>query len=205
MQVIENRLYWYPGMGMSSNTYIIQDEKKLIVDVGMDYASHDLMEGLRKDGIDPMGIDIATNTHLHPDHCDANHIFLDHSGAKLMAYEGVKKYYSKRENIDGTFGEEFQINGAMLKIIHTPGHAPESICIYWEEEKALICGDLIFAFGVGRTDLIGGNGAQLKQSIEKVSELDIEYLLPGHGEIIVGEENVEHNFKYIRDAYFKWL
>jgi glyoxylase-like metal-dependent hydrolase (beta-lactamase superfamily II) len=205
MRLIEDLLYWYPGMGMSSNTYLIRDGGRLIVDVGMEYAAHELMEGLREDGIDPMSIDIITNTHLHPDHCDANHIFLEHSRAKLMAYRGAEKYFSKQWDAVATFGKKLRLDNTLLKIIPTPGHAPESMCIYCEEMKALICGDLIFAHGVGRTDLRGGDSAQLRRSIEQVSELDIEYLLPGHGEIIIGEEDVEHNFRYIRDAYFRWL
>ncbi|MCL0056482.1 MBL fold metallo-hydrolase, partial [Dehalococcoidia bacterium] len=94
-----------------------------------------------------------------------------------------------------------------LQIIHTPGHSPGSICIYSPENKVLITGDVVFNGSVGRTDLPGGDSRTLKQSIEKLSELDVEYLLPGHstnyGDIIRGKNNVVQNFASIRMNYFR--
>jgi glyoxylase-like metal-dependent hydrolase (beta-lactamase superfamily II) len=100
-------------------------------------------------------------------------------------------------------------NKLALKILHTPGHSPGSISIYWQDNKVLISGDVIFYGSVGRTDIPGGDGKLLKQSIEKLSQLDIEYLLPGHstefGDIITGKDKVEQNFAFIRLNYFPLL
>jgi len=66
----------------------------------------------------------------------------------------------------------------------------------------LITGDVVFYGSVGRTDFPGGSITVLKQSIEKLSKLEVEYLLPGHsteyGSIIEGKERVELNFKAVR-------
>jgi len=66
----------------------------------------------------------------------------------------------------------------------------------------LITGDLIFYGGVGRTDFPGGSITTLKQSIERLSALDVEFLLPGHstelGSIVEGREKVERNLSAIR-------
>lgn len=68
-----------------------------------------------------------------------------------------------------------------FKIIHTPGHSPSSICYYEEQHKILIPGDLVFIGGsFGRYDFPGGSLSQLKESIKRVNELDVTYLLPGH-------------------------
>jgi glyoxylase-like metal-dependent hydrolase (beta-lactamase superfamily II) len=95
--------------------------------------------------------------------------------------------------------DEKQVN---LTVFHTPGHSPGSICIYWPDKKALITGDLVFNGSVGRTDFPGGSITTLKQSIERVSQLDVEYLLPGHstemGSIIEGKRRVEQNFRAIK-------
>jgi glyoxylase-like metal-dependent hydrolase (beta-lactamase superfamily II) len=89
-----------------------------------------------------------------------------------------------------------------LQIWHTPGHSPGSISIYWPKNKVLITGDVVFYGAVGRTDFPGGSIWVLKQSIEKLSKLEVEYLLPGHsteyGSIIEGRERVERNFKAVR-------
>lgn len=55
------------------------------------------------------------------------------------------------------------------KVIHTPGHTPGSICLYNREEGLLISGDTIFDWGgYGRTDMAGGNEAQIMTSIQKL-------------------------------------
>ena len=86
-------------------------------------------------------------------------------------------------------------------ILHTPGHSPGSISIYWPEKKALFPGDVIFYQGMGRTDFPQGSVMILKQSIERLSQLEIEYLLPGHGEIIKGKESVKNNFALVKKNF----
>ena len=61
-------------------------------------------------------------------------------------------------------------------------------------QKALFTGDLVFKKGLGRTDLPGGDGTLIKESIKRMSLLDIELLLSGHGEIISGANEVKSNF-----------
>jgi hydroxyacylglutathione hydrolase len=92
-----------------------------------------------------------------------------------------------------------------LQIYHTPGHSPGSICLYWPEKKTLISGDVVFSGGEGRTDLPGGDADQLKHSIQRLAELDVEIFLPGHGEILVGRKKVTKNFDFIREHYFPFL
>ncbi|MBW2120351.1 MAG: MBL fold metallo-hydrolase [Deltaproteobacteria bacterium] len=98
-----------------------------------------------------------------------------------------------------------QVGGCLYQVIHTPGHSPGGICIYWPERRVLVTGDLVFYRGVGRTDFPGGDGKQLMESIEKVRRLDVEILLPGHGEIIVGEDRVQENFRAIEESYYPLL
>ena len=69
-------------------------------------------------------------------------------------------------------------------------------------EVGLITGDAVFASSVGRVDLPGGNLRHLKESIEHLSELDVEYLLPGHMDLLKGKDKVQRNFKYIRQIFF---
>jgi glyoxylase-like metal-dependent hydrolase (beta-lactamase superfamily II) len=69
----------------------------------------------------------------------------------------------------------------------------------------LFTGDLVFKEGLGRTDLPGGDGLKLKESIQRLSDLEVEWLLPGHGEIISGAENVQKNFAQIEQFYFAYV
>ena len=70
-----------------------------------------------------------------------------------------------------------------LSILHTPGHTPGSICLYWQDEKVLISGDTLFRMGYGRTDLPGGDMGQMIDSLRRLFTLpDDTRVYPGHGD-----------------------
>ena len=71
------------------------------------------------------------------------------------------------------------------KVISTPGHTPGSICIYNQKENELISGDTIFAYGgYGRTDMAGGDEAQIMHSLAMLRETipSGTHVYPGHDE-----------------------
>jgi len=83
------------------------------------------------------------------------------------------------------------ILGAHFDVFEVPGHCPGSICLYNESAKILFGGDVLFAGGVGRWDLPGGNGKLLIDGIrKKLLTLSPETcVLPGHGpETTIGRE-----------------
>jgi len=65
------------------------------------------------------------------------------------------------------------------RVIHTPGHTQGSVCLY--DGETLISGDTLFADGYGRTDLLGGDEAQMDYSLKRLADLEYSLLLPGHG------------------------
>ena len=77
------------------------------------------------------------------------------------------------------------LGGQNWKVISTPGHTPGSICLYNKEEKILISGDTLFAYGgYGRTDMAGGDEAQIIHSLAMFRE-NIPagtHVYPGHDE-----------------------
>jgi glyoxylase-like metal-dependent hydrolase (beta-lactamase superfamily II) len=220
MKLTDN-LYFYPENGMMDcNTYVIKDDLSVIVDPGSLQFLSQLVGDLLKDGIDPSDIDVITNTHLHPDHCWANESFKKISGANIIIHPLHKEFYdwivneaSKFLGFQGlgfesdSYLDDNQLNTGHMdfELIHTPGHSPESICFYNRNEKVLIPGDVIFAQNTGRVDLPGGNAEELKNSIEGLSQLEIEHLLPGHMDFVSGIEKVKGNFEFIMKHVFAWL
>ena len=220
MKLTKN-LYFYPEKGMlDCNTYVIKDDLSIIIDPGLTQFLPALIQDLQNDGIDPKDIDIITNTHLHGDHCWANEAFKEISGAKILSHPLQKKFYDisviKAANFFGLQPVEFKEDGYLddnrlntgnmeFELIHSPGHSPDSISFYCKQEKVLICGDVIFAQNTGRVDLPGGSADELKQSIEELSQLEIEYLLPGHMDIVTSTENVNSNFEFVKKHVFSWL
>jgi glyoxylase-like metal-dependent hydrolase (beta-lactamase superfamily II) len=220
MRLIKN-LYFFPEKGMmDSNTYVIKDETSIIIDIGLTQFLPELLQDLLRDGIDPKEIDIIANTHLHGDHCWANEAFKKVSGAKIMLHPLQKDSWDETVNQTSRFfgvpAVEFTPDGFLdtdklntgeveFELIPSPGHSPDSVCFYCQSEKALICGDVIFNQNTGRVDLPGGSVDQLKQSIERLSQLEIEYLLPGHMDIIIGREKVKANFEFIKRYVLGYL
>ena len=78
-------------------------------------------------------------------------------------------------------GDELNIAGLCIKVIHTPGHTPGSVS--YLIENSLFSGDTLFCGSVGRRDLNGGDGETLARSLSKlcVSVGDDVTVFPGHG------------------------
>ena len=70
-------------------------------------------------------------------------------------------------------GDELTLAGLKVKVLHTPGHTPGSVCYLIENE--LFTGDTLFDFGWGRTDLPGGNEADMNASLRRMIPLARKY------------------------------
>ena len=181
-----------------TNTYVLADEegKVLLIDPACFYEQE--RQALYQ-----------TITRLHqPDQpltIVATHGHLDHLwGAKwatetwhtpvLMHEADIPMAQAMQQQYDlfglGLKAERFQIEEFRSQdsdfrgqIIHTPGHTPGSVCLYFPEERKLFSGDTLFRCGYGRTDLPGGNYGQLISSLEQLMTLPSETeVFPGHGE-----------------------
>ena len=80
-------------------------------------------------------------------------------------------------------GEQVSVRGIDVTVLHTPGHTEGSLCLHVPAANLLLAGDTLFAGGVGRTDLPGGNTEKLLSSIrERLLPLpDATHVIPGHG------------------------
>lgn len=224
--------YIWQGRGNNCNSCLFTDvlrgeRRHVLIDPG--HANNEFAEtcfdylvmAMGKDGFRVEDIGLVINTHSHPDHCEASEIVVERSGAwitmseeedefrntmgrKLFSTLGIRlpefvpSFYLKEGDLN--LGAE---NGRVnLQIFNAPGHSPGSVCLYWSEQKILITGDVIFYGSIGRTDFPSGSLSQLKRSIERLSQLDVECLIPGHstelGSIIQGKQNIEHNFQRVK-------
>ncbi len=191
------------------NAYLIDGEVKILVDPGHRHLFGHVLKNLALLDIDLDQIDVAVVTHGHPDHLEA--VTELHASTMFTMseeeYRNIKKYAGSGMPEPDFFLEEgdVTIGEHRFQVVMTPGHSPGSLCLYWPDKKALFTGDVVFFQGIGRTDLPGGNGKELKNSIQKISQLDTEYLFTGHGEILIGQEAIKANFKKIQAYYFNYL
>jgi glyoxylase-like metal-dependent hydrolase (beta-lactamase superfamily II) len=87
--------------------------------------------------------------------------------------------------------ESIALAGLDFKVLHVPGHSPDSICFHASEQGVLFAGDVLFAGSIGRTDLPGGSTRQLLTGIaSKIMVLDDSTrVFPGHGpDTTIGDE-----------------
>jgi hydroxyacylglutathione hydrolase len=221
MEIIENihAFLWQSMTANNCNAYLINGRNPILIDPGHVSLFAHVEKGLEALGMSVNDISLVICTHAHPDHIEAVQRFNRQSTQIAFhesAWELIKQMgrYAGLQNSMGldAYAPDFflkegilDVDGTELSIMHTPGHSPGSITLYLPANKSLFTGDLIFHEGVGRTDLPGGDGAQLKASIQRLTGLDVETLLPGHGEIVSSREAVKRNFDSVVDYWFSYV
>lgn len=156
-------------------SYIIADEatrEAAVVD-----SSFNAGEIIRVLKAERLTLKYVVNTHGHSDHTAGNTELLSVFNAKTVAH--------KLSRIDADIkvddGEIIRVGNVPIKVIHTPGHTPDSICLLVDNKK-LLTGDTLFVGECGRTDLPSGNSRSLYDSLfDKLLKLtdDVE-VYPGH-------------------------
>jgi glyoxylase-like metal-dependent hydrolase (beta-lactamase superfamily II) len=94
-------------------------------------------------------------------------------------------------------GDKLAVGGIGVHVLHTPGHTPGGVCLWLPQERKLISGDTLFRDSIGRTDLPGGNGRQLLESIRRqlLGLPEETEVFPGHGEpTTIGREKRSNYF-----------
>ena len=93
-----------------------------------------------------------------------------------------------------TYTEEdvLDLAGLSIRVLHTPGHTPGSVCLMVED--TLFSGDTLFQDSCGRTDLPGGSWATILQSLKRLAQLEGDYTVcPGHGPATTLAEEKRYN------------
>lgn len=167
--------------GLQTNCYVLSDPETkdaVVIDPGAE--ANKILPVLK--GLKVLFIIL---THGHPDHFGALDEIKKATGAPILANPNddwfIKPDEELREGDTVSFGKQ------KLKIYHTPGHSPGSICLY--APGNLFSGDTLFFGTCGRMDLDGGSEDQMARSLKRLADLPAgTRVYPGH-----------ENFTTIRD------
>jgi glyoxylase-like metal-dependent hydrolase (beta-lactamase superfamily II) len=209
---------WKSMTANNCNTYLIDGPKRVLIDPGHLSLFDHVRRELNALKLSIEDIDLVLITHAHPDHLEAVQLFKPTAARIAIHPDGWRLVESMKPQLQAmglqldTIAPDFfvtegplNVGDLHLEVYHTPGHSPGSVCFYWPEAKALFTGDLIFKEGLGRTDLPGGNGAQLKKSIRRMADLDLAAIFPGHGDVITGKDAIKENFTLLEQFYFAYV
>lgn len=193
---------------LGANCYLLASEEgkeAVVIDPGGD--AELILNALRENCLLPTYI---INTHGHVDHTLANSSLAKATSAKILIHREDAKMLSDPEaNLSGWFNQEItssadellengqiiEVSNLKIEVIHTPGHTRGGICLKVKDK--VFTGDTLFASGIGRTDLPGGDYKTLLDSIrQKLLTLPDETIIyPGHGESsTIGQERRENPF-----------
>ena len=124
-------------------------------------------------------------THTHHDHSPAAAMLAARTGAAVFGRVTAYREWQDESFEPGTHlvgGERFTLTDcATLRAIHTPGHASNHLCYLLEEEKLLFTGDHVMQASTVVINPPDGNMAAYIASLRSITELDLDWLAPGHG------------------------
>ncbi len=160
--------------GMQNFTYVVADEgtgQAVVID-----PSWDLPEIERVIMRNGLKVKYVVNTHHHFDHTLGNDGMAASTGAKIIQHEASEL----ERDISVRDGDVIEFGDSRLKVLHTPGHSKDSMCLVGDGK--IFSGDTLFVGTCGRVDLPGGSSRELYHSLFDVMyPLDDGLVLyPGH-------------------------
>ena len=187
----------FPVGMLVTNCYVASSQETkeaIIIDPGLDFSSeaNPILDYI---ATQRLNVKFIVNTHGHDDHIKGDELFQQKYNIPICIHTLDEHFIKDLEkakfppNLLLKEGSLIKIGNETLKVLHTPGHTPGSICLVGE--KLVFTGDTLFAGGIGRTDFPGGSMSDMRNSLKKLMQLPLNLLVyPGHGEtsIIVEEK-----------------
>jgi len=201
----------FPVGPLACNCSIVIDPRSqscVVIDPGGDF--DDIRSRLERARAKPFAI---VHTHAHIDHVGATACLQRWSGATARIHEADRFLYRMLPVQAALLGMQIPgpcemagdlednavvgIGDLGLAVLHTPGHSPGSVSfvLAFEGRTIVFAGDTLFCRGIGRTDLWGGDAAQMVRSLRtKLFTLDENTtVVPGHGPTTTIGQERRHN------------
>ena len=165
------------------NTYLLFNDagEALVIDPG--YEADAILDALEGKTLKAIVL-----THGHFDHVGAVKELVAETGCEVYIHAAeatlppmmtAGELYFTRTYAEGD--TVTPISGVELKVLHTPGHTPGSVCLLWGDQ--MFSGDTLFEGSCGRVDFPGGDPQEMLKSLHRLASLQAEYKVhPGHGE-----------------------
>ena len=158
---------------MANFTYILAASNKAIV-IDPSWDLDKIINILKANDLE---LEYIINTHSHFDHTLGNEQLKALTDSKIAMHKN--SLLDKDIELDDN--DTISIDDLSLKVLYTPGHTKDSICLFIKDRKILFTGDTLFVGSCGRTDLPGGDAGELYDSLQRLARLDDDTIIyPGH-------------------------
>jgi len=120
-------------------------------------------------------------THTHPDHLFSYDLLKQATAAFVYCHPAEVRLPADRIDLPLAHGDQVAVGSLRLRVIHTPGHTPGSVCFL--VGNLLIAGDTLFPGGPGHTDTPADLQQEIRSIVDRLYVLpDDTIVLPGHGD-----------------------
>jgi hydroxyacylglutathione hydrolase len=175
---------------MANFTYIVADEESgeaAVIDPSWDLDK--IFQALKKNG---WRVKYIINTHTHFDHVLGNEQMAEVTGAKIVQHKNSQL----KKNIAVSDGDTIEIGSIRLRVLHTPGHSKDSMCLLLDDHL-IFTGDTLFVGNCGRVDLPGSDAKEMYYSLfDRLAKLDEKLILyPGHNYGSTSTSTIGHEKK----------
>jgi hydroxyacylglutathione hydrolase len=195
-------LHFFQRPFPSANMLLIRGERPLLVDTGFGSDTDETEQLIRAAGIPPQRLALIVNTHYHSDHVGGNHWLQMRYGVPIASHRWEAALINHRDPEAGSArwldqpiapyhvdralseGEEIDVGGVMLQVLHTPGHTLGHLALYEPAEQVLIAGDTVHAEDLGWIGCFREGVGALERAIETVERLlrlRVRFAFSGHG------------------------
>ena len=202
--------FYHTSFDLCSNTFLLIDDSNNCVVIDPSTVDDGVINTLKNNHLNLKGILL---THGHFDHIrgvkhllDAFkvNVYIHSNDVPLLTNPSLncsdrfsrENITLKTKSITISDGQEVGLLEEKIKVIHTPFHTMGSVCFYLPDAKALISGDTLFQYSIGRVDLATSNPSLVGSSLKKIMSLpDDTRVYAGHGpETTIGTERKLNSF-----------
>jgi glyoxylase-like metal-dependent hydrolase (beta-lactamase superfamily II) len=197
-----------------TSTIVLDTDVAVVIDTLPFPSETRQIQAFLEERVGPDALAYVILTHHHADHVFGAYLLggevIAHDACvKLMASQGPSMLATARQTNPALAEVELRLPGLSfrrrmhvhvgwhhLKLFHAPGHSPDGIAVFLEEEKILVAGDALMSIPY----LVGGDSEQLKATLQSFVAYEPDFVVQGHGRVLLRgevEEAVEASCRYI--------
>jgi glyoxylase-like metal-dependent hydrolase (beta-lactamase superfamily II) len=213
------------GHPVNCNIYVVVGKRDIaLIDTGCGFGTGQVLASLERHGVRPSDVSIAIHTHSHWDHARGASLIsqatgcsvaVHHAGASVLE-QGPWMEVGSGAPLEVTFqacgvdrrltdGDEVDLGGRKLRVVHTPGHTSDSVCLELtlDSRRILFSGDTVFAGGKPGIVSAESDLRAYRDSVKQLARSSCDALLPGHGAFILSNA-IEHVDMLAKRLSGKW-